>query len=225
MAKQSAGSWMRRLGGNFKTSLRWLTPGLGVKRWLLLILFGITLLGVGLAILILDIYRTAPETWWLPIISTASLRFLPRLLRAVIFGGLGVALILGGIWGINRSLLAPFLKPGYKVVDELAGYRRRGKGPRIVVIGGGHGLAVLIRGLKSYTNNITAIVTVADDGGSSGRLRKSFGILPPGDIRNCLSAMSSDEAPVPVSKWIQRVRWAFLRQPFYLCLVGYHGKF
>jgi len=185
---------MRRLGGNFKTSLRWLTPGLGVKRWLLLILFGITLLGVGLAILILDIYRTAPETWWLPIISTASLRFLPRLLRALIFGGLGVALIAGGIWGVNRSLLAPFLKPGYKVVDELAGYRRRGKGPRIVVIGGGHGLAVLIRGLKSYTNNITAIVTVADDGGSSGKLRKSFGILPPGDIRNCLSAMSSDEA-------------------------------
>jgi uncharacterized cofD-like protein len=194
MAKQSPGSWMRRLGGNFKTSLRWLTPGLGVKRWLLLILFGITLLGVGLAILILDIYRTAPETWWLPIISTASLRFLPRLLRAMIFGGLGVALIAGGIWGVNRSLLAPFLKPGYKVVDELAGYRRRGKGPRIVVIGGGHGLAVLIRGLKSYTNNITAIVTVADDGGSSGKLRKSFGILPPGDIRNCLSAMSSDEA-------------------------------
>jgi uncharacterized cofD-like protein len=159
-----------------------------------LILFGITLLGVGLAIVILDVYRTTPQTWWLPIISTASLRFLPRLLRAIIFGSLGVAMIVGGIWGINRSLLAPFLKPGYKVVDELAVYRRRGRGPRIVVIGGGHGLSVLIRGLKAYTNNITAIVTVADDGGSSGKLRKSFGILPPGDIRNCLSAMSNDEA-------------------------------
>jgi uncharacterized cofD-like protein len=159
-----------------------------------LILFGITLLGVGLAIVILDVYRTAPQTWWLPIISTASLRFLPRLLRAIIFGSLGIAMIVGGIWGINRSLLAPFLKPGYKVVDELAVYRRRGRGPRIVVIGGGHGLSVLIRGLKAYTNNITAIVTVADDGGSSGKLRKSFGILPPGDIRNCLSAMSNDEA-------------------------------
>jgi uncharacterized cofD-like protein len=161
---------------------------------MLMILFGITLLGVGLAIIILDIYRSAPETWWLPIISTASLRFLPRLLRALIFGSLGVAMIIGGIWGINRSLLAPFLRPGYRVVDELAVYRRRGRGPRIAVIGGGHGLAVLIRGLKAYTNNITAIVTVADDGGSSGKLRQSFGILPPGDIRNCLSAMSNDEA-------------------------------
>ncbi len=194
MADNSQRNWLHRLGGTLQQSLRWLTPGLGVKRWMLLILFGITLLGVGLAIVILDVYRTAPQTWWLPIISTASLRFLPRLLRAIIFGSLGVAMIVGGIWGINRSLLAPFLKPGYKVVDELAVYRRRGRGPRIAVIGGGHGLAVLIRGLKAYTNNITAIVTVADDGGSSGKLRKSFGILPPGDIRNCLSAMSNDEA-------------------------------
>lgn len=194
MDKNSQRNWLHRLGGNLQQSLRWLTPGLGVKRWLLLILFGITLLGVGLAIVILDVYRTTPDTWWLPFISAASLRFLPRLLRALIFGSLGVAMIGGGIWGINRSLMAPFLKPGYKVVDELAGYRRRGRGPRIVVIGGGHGLSVLIRGLKSYTNNITAIVTVADDGGSSGKLRKTFGILPPGDIRNCLSAMSNDEA-------------------------------
>ncbi|MGB5845834.1 MAG: gluconeogenesis factor YvcK family protein [Anaerolineales bacterium] len=194
MDKNSQRNWLHRLGGNLQQSLRWLTPGLGVKRWLLLILFGITLLGVGLAIVILDVYRTTPDTWWLPFISAASLRFLPRLLRALIFGSLGVAMIVGGIWGINRSLMAPFLKPGYKVVDELAGYRRRGRGPRIVVIGGGHGLSVLIRGLKSYTNNITAIVTVADDGGSSGKLRKTFGILPPGDIRNCLSAMSNDEA-------------------------------
>ncbi|MBE9474509.1 MAG: YvcK family protein, partial [Chloroflexi bacterium] len=194
MANTSNSNWFHRFGGKFRQSLRWLTPGLGVKRWLLLVLFGTTLLGVGLAILILDVYRTTPETWWLPIISTASLRFLPRLLRAVIFGGLGVALIIVGIWGINRSLLAPFLKPGYKVVDALAGYRRRGRGPRIAVIGGGHGLSVLLRGLKAYSHNITAIVTVADDGGSSGRLRESFGILPPGDIRNCLAAMSNDEA-------------------------------
>ena len=143
MAEYSNRNWWQRLVGNLQQSLRWLTPGLGVKRWLLLILFGITLLGVGLAIVILDVYRTAPQTWWLPIISTASLRFLPRLLRAVIFGSLGVAMIVGGIWGINRSLLAPFLKPGNKVVDELAIYRRRGRGPRIVVIGGGHGLAVM----------------------------------------------------------------------------------
>jgi hypothetical protein len=161
---------------------------------LILVLLGVTLLGVGLAILILDVYRTAPDTWWLPIISTASLRFLPRLIRALIFGGLGIALIIGGLWGVNRSLLAPFLKPGRKVVDALAGHRKRERGPHIVVLGGGHGLANLLRGLKDHSNNITAIVTVADDGGSSGRLRKSLGILPPGDIRNCLAALSNDEA-------------------------------
>lgn len=165
-----------------------------MKRWLLLVLLGITLLGVGLAILILDFYRTAPETWWLPIISAASLRFFPRPLRALIFGGIGISLIISGLWGVNRSLLAPFIKPGRKVVDALAGHRKRERGPHIVVIGGGHGLANLLRGLKDYTHNITAIVTVADDGGSSGRLRKSLGILPPGDIRNCLAALSNDEA-------------------------------
>ncbi|MES0361408.1 MAG: uridine diphosphate-N-acetylglucosamine-binding protein YvcK, partial [Anaerolineales bacterium] len=187
-------NWFQRFGRDFRRSLRWLVPGLGVKRWLLLLLLGITLIGVGLAILILDIYRTAPDTWWLPIISTASLRFLPRLLRAVIFGSLGIAMIIAGIWGINRSLMAPFLKPGSRVVDALEGHRRRGRGPRIVVIGGGHGLANLLRGLKEYSRRITAIVTVADDGGSSGRLRRSLGILPPGDIRNCLAALSNDEA-------------------------------
>lgn len=186
--------WYKRIGGNFFQSFRWLVPGLGVKRWLLIVLFGITLVGVGLAILILDVYRKAPETWWLPLISAASLRFLPRLLRAVIFGGVGVALIVGGFLGFNRSLMAPFMKPGRRVVDTLAGYRRRDRGPRVTVIGGGHGLATLLRGLRDYTSNLTAIVTVADDGGSSGRLRKSLGILPPGDIRNCLAALSNDEA-------------------------------
>ena len=169
-------------------------PGLGVKRWLGMVLLGTTLTGVGLAFLVLDVYRTAPETWWLPVLSTTSLRFLPRLLRAVIFGGIGVGLIAGGIWGLNRVLMAPFMRPGRRVVDALTSHRRRERGPRIVAIGGGHGLATLLRGLKQHTHNLTAIVTVADDGGSSGRLRRTMGILPPGDIRNCLAALSNDEA-------------------------------
>jgi uncharacterized cofD-like protein len=176
------------------SNLRWFVPGLGVKRWIILILLGTTLLGVGLAILLLDIYRTAPDTWWLPILSYASLRIISRPLRVLIFGGIGAGLILTGIWGINRSLLAPFRRSGKPVVDELAEHRRRERGPRIVTVGGGHGLSTLLRGLKLYSYNITAVVTVADDGGSSGRLRKSQGIPPPGDIRNCLAALSSDEA-------------------------------
>lgn len=194
MVQKHGNSWQKRFGGNFFQSFRWLVPGLGVKRWLIVVLLGITLLGVGLAILILDVYRNAPETWWLPLISAASLRFLPRILRVVIFGGIGVALIIGGFLGFNRSLMAPFMKPGRRVVDALAGYRRRDRGSRVAVIGGGHGLSTLLRGLRDYTSNLTAIVTVADDGGSSGRLRKSLGILPPGDIRNCLAALSNDEA-------------------------------
>lgn len=187
-------SWHRRLLGGIAASRYWLVPGLGVKRWFIIILFGTTLIGVGLAILILDIYRTAPETWWLPLLSAASLRFLDRPLRALAFGGIGLSLILIGIRELNRSLIKPFVQPGRRVVDELRVHRRRERGPRIVAIGGGHGLATLLRGLKQVTHNITAVVTVADDGGSSGRLRRELGILPPGDIRNCLAALSNDEA-------------------------------
>jgi uncharacterized cofD-like protein len=98
-----------------------------------------------------------------------------------------------GIFRLNRSLLAPFLRPGSDVVDQIRDFRRRERGPRVVAIGGGHGLSTLLRGLKTHTSNLTAVVTVADDGGSSGRLRESLGILPPGDIRNCLAALSNDE--------------------------------
>lgn len=193
MIKNST-AWYRRLWQGSIHSLQWLVPGLGVKRWFLLILAGTTLIGVGLAILILEVYRTTPDTWWLPLLSAASLRFLARPIRAVIFGGLGLGLILTGIWGVNRTLLTPYLRPGRPMVDALSQHRRREKGPRIVVVGGGTGLSTLLRGLKVYTHNITAVVSVADDGGSSGRLRRETGILPPGDIRNCLASLSNDEA-------------------------------
>ncbi|MEW5868646.1 MAG: gluconeogenesis factor YvcK family protein [Chloroflexota bacterium] len=173
---------------------KWLVPGLGVKRWLVIILLGTTLVGIGLGVLILEVYRTAPDTWWLPLLSAASLRFLPRPLRAIIFGGMGLGLIALGIWALNRALMRPFMRPGHQVADALLMHRQRQRGPRIVAIGGGHGLAALLRGLKFYSHHITAIVTVADDGGSSGRLRRELGILPPGDIRNCLAALSNDEA-------------------------------
>ncbi len=178
----------------FSRFFRWFVPGIGVKRWFLVLLAGITLLGTGLAIYLLDMYRTAPKTWWLPIISFISLRFLARPWRILIFAGIGFGLIGLGIWRLSRSLLVPFLRPGQRLVDQVTDYRRRERGPRIVAIGGGHGIATVLRGLKGYTNNLTAVVSVADDGGSSGELRRSIGILPPGDIRNCLAALSDDEA-------------------------------
>jgi len=152
------------------------------------------MLGVGLAILLLEIYRTeSSNNLLLTILAYASLSFLPRVIRVLIFAGLGVGLVTYGILRLNRSLLRPFIQPGRAVVDELTSFSQLERGPRIVAIGGGHGLSTLLRGLKTYTRKLTAIVTVADDGGSSGRLRESFGILPPGDIRNCLAALSNDE--------------------------------
>ncbi|MCD6344021.1 MAG: YvcK family protein, partial [Anaerolineae bacterium] len=89
------------------------------------------------------------------------------------------------MWGLNRSLLEPFTGNTQRPYPEiLYEYRRRERGPHIVVLGGGHGQATILRGLKTYTTNLTAIVTVADDGGSSGRLRRELGVLPPGDFRN-----------------------------------------
>jgi uncharacterized cofD-like protein len=191
--RERMGVWLRRAIDWIFRMFRWLTPGLGVKRWILLILFGTFLIGVGGAIFVLDFYRQAPDTWWLPALSWLSLRFLDRTLRAVIFGGFGVGALIYGVLGLNRALLSPFVRPGRPVVDTLADHRKRGRGPRIVVIGGGHGMATLLRGLKEHTYNLTAIVTVADDGGSSGKLRSDLGVLPPGDIRNCLAALSNDE--------------------------------
>jgi uncharacterized cofD-like protein len=152
------------------------------------------MLGVGLALLALEIYETqTTNNFLVAILYYASLSFLPIAVRVLIFAGLGAGLVTYGILRLNRSLLRPFIQPGRTVVNELATFRMLERGPRIVAIGGGHGLSTLLRGLKVYTRKLTAIVTVADDGGSSGRLRESLGILPPGDIRNCLAALSNDE--------------------------------
>lgn len=151
---------------------------------------GMALIGLGLAIILLDIYRAHPESPWLAFLS---LRALPRWLRALVLGSAGLGLVGFSILRLNRTLLAPYIRPGKPVVEAVAEHRRLGRGPKVVAIGGGTGLATLLRGLKRSTTNLTAIVTVADDGGSSGRLRRSLGLPPPGDLRNCLAALSDDE--------------------------------
>ena len=122
--------------------LGWFLPGLGVKRWLIVILAGSTLIGIGFGIFVLEIYRISPETWWLPLLSAASLRVLERPIRVVVFGGIGLSLLLGGVWGLNKSLMTPFIRPGQVIVDSITTHRRKERGPRIVVIGGGHGLSI-----------------------------------------------------------------------------------
>ncbi|MBZ0302288.1 MAG: YvcK family protein [Anaerolineae bacterium] len=107
----------------------------------------------------------------------------------------GLGFILIALDKLTRNILAPYRKYQQgRVVDVVYAHRKRERGPRVVTIGGGTGLPTVLRGLKLYTSNITAVVTVADDGGSSGRLRRDFGILPPGDLRNNIAALADDES-------------------------------
>ncbi|MCJ7549505.1 MAG: YvcK family protein, partial [Anaerolineae bacterium] len=126
-----------------------------------------------------------------------TLQFLPRGLRAGLVLLIGILAIIFGVRGVYHAVLEPFLVGAAQSVPEVIyDYRRRGRGPKIVVMGGGNGQAASLRGLKAFTSNLTAIVTVADDGGSSGRLRRDIGILPPGDFRNCIAALANDESLV-----------------------------
>ena len=168
----------------FQTRIRWLVPGIGIKRWLLLLLGGAILLSLGLAFGLLGAYGVqAPMAQ--PLANQALV---------VALGLLGLAAMLLAFARIQRNLLAPFVQPGHDLAGAVSEHRRRGRGPKIVAIGGGTGLSTLLRGLKQHSSNLTAIVTVADDGGSSGRLRRSLGVLPPGDFRNCIAALADDES-------------------------------
>jgi uncharacterized cofD-like protein len=177
-----------------RDSLRLLTPGLSIKRWLLMMVIGVTLIGLGFAYFAIDLYRDAqfPQ-----IVSTLTLQFLPRALRGLLLVGLGALAFGVGLWRFNRTLLGAIRGADQRrVVDALWDQRKASAGPKVVAIGGGHGLGALLSGLKHHTNNITAIVTVADDGGSSGRLRRDLGVLPPGDFRMCISALADNESLV-----------------------------
>jgi len=171
---------------------RWLTPGIGIKRWLALLSLGALLVGMGGASLILFLYKEAllPPSFY----GVLMLEFLPPGLRSLLPLLFGAVLIVVALTQLGGNLLAPFRRPGTEVVQTLYDYSRLNRGPHIVAIGGGTGMPSLLRGLTRHTRNITAIVTVADDGGSSGRLRREFGLLPPGDFRNNMAALSRDEA-------------------------------
>jgi uncharacterized cofD-like protein len=169
---------------------RWLYPGMHLKRWLLLLFLGITVLGLGAAIFLIDFYRSLPDDSFIVVLTGAGL---DRPVRAALVALFGVLVTGIGVWGLMRSIVSPFVARGDSVMEVLYTKRYLARGPRIVAIGGGTGLSTLLRGLKGYSANITAIVAVADDGGSSGRLRQQLGIVPPGDIRNCIAALADAE--------------------------------
>lgn len=174
--------------------LRWAYPGLGVKRWLIVAIAGILLFvnGIDRYLVAIGFDLHANEL----VDSFVDDYFSPGYL-AWIFIIIGLVLIFVGIRQWLLAILRASALGGAndRIVDTLYDMRLR-NGYKIVAIGGGTGLSTLLRGLKRKSTNLTAVVTVSDDGGSSGRLQKELGVLPPGDVRNCLVALADDEAMV-----------------------------
>ena len=173
------------------TVLKLLRPGMYVKRWFLVLLAGMVVVSLGVGFALTEAYRSAVAPAW---VGVVTLQFLPLLVRAALFLALGGALCALGLVKLYRSL-ADVLPPSsnQSLLERIYEYRFRQGGPRIVCIGGGTGMPTVLRGLKHHSANITAIVTVGDDGGSSGRLRREHGILPPGDFRNNIVALAQVE--------------------------------
>jgi len=172
--------------------LKLLYPGMHIKRWLLLFMLGVVIISLGFAYILRQvyIYYTFPNFVWY-----ITLQFIPRYIRGALFIGAGVACIVGAVWRIYISLISALLPAGREdsLVNIIYNTYYLKRGPKVVAIGGGTGLSTLLRGLKDYTGNLSAIVTVADDGGSSGRLRRELGVPPPGDFRNCIAALADAE--------------------------------
>ncbi len=161
-------------------------PGLRVKRWFLLTLVGIAVAAIGVVLVLnlfayeLTVYSGGPLG--ASIVGTAAIV-------------LGLILVAVSLRQVVRSVATALLPDEDQLVDVMLTRRRRAMGPVVVTIGGGTGLSYLLRGLKKRTSNLTAVATVSDDGGSSGRLTREMSILnlPPGDIRNCLLALADEE--------------------------------
>ena len=172
---------------------QWFLPGLLVKRWLLVSIVGIVLIVLGIAISA----KLTPVLFLSRLIGN-TVDTLVTILPRYLSGPIALLIGLGLLWlGQKRALgsITQVLMPNQdkELLELLVSHRKLNRGPKIVTVGGGTGLSNLLRGLKKYSANITAIVTVADDGGSSGRLRREHGVLPPGDIRNCLAALADEE--------------------------------
>ena len=175
---------------------RWLTPGIGIKRWLLVVFLGLLLLALGFAHMLRQVSRDVePGGPYESLVGLITLQFLPYPLRGLIVGVAGMALVAFGAYRVIRVVTDPLRAPDadQPLVEVIYQKRFLARGPKIVAIGGGTGLSALLRGLKEHTSNLTAVVTVADDGGSSGVLRQELGIAPMGDIRNCIAALADAE--------------------------------
>ncbi len=198
--KSSPTKIRRRKRAQVIHGLKWLTPGLRVKRWMLLIPAGLIPVVFGVIIL-MQVQATQlwdwlasffRDTWHLPLGEPKVYIPLGGVLITI-----GLGIVLAAAVGVVRNIIS-VVSPDqelFDLPDVIQKKRTLSQGPRIVVIGGGTGLSTLLRGLKRYTANLTAVVTMTDDGGSSGLLQRQMagGMLPPGDIRNCLVALADAE--------------------------------
>ncbi len=166
--------------------VKWLIPGLQVKRWFALIFLGAVLMTLGVLIL----FDIKPVFYTMEFIRKIAMNVSTEWIAfAIVMFGAGM--FFKGWQKTNLSMLDGADKQS--LLENLYRRRKLNRGPKIVAVGGGTGLSMLLRGIKNITNNVTAVVTVGDDGGSSGRLREEMGVLPPGDIRNCIAALADDE--------------------------------
>ncbi len=182
---------------HIKSTLKWLYPGMRVKRWLLLTPIGVLFVIVGVALLtnmrMVDVLNSAAD--FVVRRYGFDLReprvYLPISIPSIAVGLVLIFISFRQVIGSIASVISPSHKG--RLADLIYQRRYLAQGHRIVVIGGGTGLSTMLRGLKEYTSNVVAIVTVSDDGGSSGALQRQHGVLPPGDIRNCLVALAEEE--------------------------------
>lgn len=185
---------------NSRTLRMWLRPGMMIKRWVALFMLATIVTSLGLAMGLAWVYehysfpkRIQPYVEWL------TLQPISHPWREIIIVALGFIFLLGTLWKLSRSLIAPLLAADTsgRAFAEIVNEHRFGPTKaefNVVAIGGGTGLSALLRGLKLQNINLTAIVTVADDGGSTGRIRNVFNMPAPGDIRNCLVALADNES-------------------------------
>ena len=180
----------------------WLRPGMHIKRWAALFLLGTVLTGLSVAMGLVYSYRYVPFPEPVSgLVELITLQFLPREVRFFVVFSLGITSMVYGFYRFSRELILPVLahsKADKELVQIVAEHRFGLSRPEVnvVAVGGGTGLATLLRGLKRHDVSITAIVTVADDGGSTGKIRSAYDIPAPGDIRNCLVALADDESLV-----------------------------
>ena len=186
-----------QMGNSMKFLIQWLYPGLKIKRWMILFSIGLLLVVFGTTIMFnYQIFGALEEELFvLAYQLTGAYSYTMLAAYGSILSIFGIVFMLVGIRKLIKRfiiLIAP--EEQNQVSRQVLGRIELSKGPHIAAIGGGHGLSMLLRGLKKKTSNLAAIVTVADDGGSSGRLREEMDIIAPGDLRNCLVAMADKES-------------------------------